>query len=651
MASPASDSGDHALDGASVPGKRSSPLGELSVDRIRSLSAEPRREVLLGGLLAVGVALVQIVGLYVLLLIRWAVGAGDAPGIGGLVGFVAAHGGAVFAKVPPVPALLGIGGSLKIDPPITSIALLPFVLLLVGSWVLSRRERTFVVFALVATVCYSLILTLLALLFRTTSSAGEGAEITVSVAPLSAALHGLLIAGLGTLVGLVAARGPFLPDRARQVLRGALVAVGTSVVLTLLLAMLVMAQTVVSENPLEGLRQDGGSQSGENAQPDGSQDNDGSAKNTISAVAGATGGGFALLPAGVGTLWLLAHGLPVGVQNAPDLSGVPLVGEALKDVKLSASLLANWPFAGKWRLLLLAPVVGLLLGGAVAAHGAPPSHRWRYGALIAIPYTMIVLLTAILASLSVNLSAAALELNLVFRASLAWALLVLPVAAGLGAAGAMVALRGSVPAPHPQWVGAITACACGLLLLGTSPLVASSSSDVPAPEEALAPQSDSKAESKVPLPGFEEPPAPKNIPKPDFSPPKKPEKPDAPRDVSAQGVSAPAQQRFVSMYYAAVGREDWVATYSLLDPPSKSKVQGKEWIRQQQAREVASDKPPVQSAEITQMSKQAGSFTLTVELTHEDGTTTTVTGVKIHSVDGRFRRHLTQEELSDGPPL
>jgi hypothetical protein len=540
---------------------------------------------------------------------------------------------------------------LKIDPPITSIALLPFVLLLVGSWVLSRRERTFVVFALVATVCYSLILTLLALLFRTTSSAGEGAEITVSVAPLSAALHGLLIAGLGTLVGLVAARGPFLPDRARQVLRGALVAVGTSVVLTLLLAMLVLAQTVVSENPLEGLRQDGGSQSGENAQPDGSQANDGSAMNTISAVAGATGGGFALLPAGVGTLWLLAHGLPVGVQNAPDLSGVPLVGEALKDVKLSASLLANWPFAGKWRLLLLAPVVGLLLGGAVAAHGAPPSHRWRYGALIAIPYTMIVLLTAILASLSVNLSAAALELNLVFRASLAWALLVLPVAAGLGAAGAMVALRGSVPAPHPQWVGAITACACGLLLLGTSPLVASSSSDVPAPEEALAPQSDSKAESKVPLPGFEEPPAPKNIPKPDFSPPKKPEKPDAPRDVSAQGVSAPAQQRFVSMYYAAVGREDWVATYSLLDPPSKSKVQGKEWIRQQQAREVASDMLPVQSAEITQMSKQAGSFTLTVELTHEDGTTTTVTGVKIHSVDGRFRRHLTQEELSDGPPL
>ena len=86
-------------------------------------------------------------------------------------------------------------------------------------------------------------------------------------------------------------------------------------------------------------------------------------------------------------------------------------------------------------------------------------------------------------------------------------------------------------------------------------------------------------------------------------------------------------------------------------PPSQSKVPGKEWIREQQAREDASDKPPLQSAQITQMSKQQASFTLTVELTHEDGTKTTVSGVKIHSVDGTFRRHLTLEELSNGPPL
>jgi hypothetical protein len=601
---------------------------------------------LLGVLLAVGVALVQIVGLYILLLVRWAVGAGDAPGMGGLVGFVAAHGGAVFAKVPPVPALLGISGSLKVDPPITSIAALPFVLMLVGSWVLSRRERKFVVFALVAPVCYSLILAVLALLFRVTSS-GDGAEITVSALPLSVALHGLFVAGLGILIGVVTARGPFLPDRARQVLRGGLMAVGVSVVLTLLLAIMLLAQAAFSGDLPEDLRQNGGSQPIKNAQPEEPRPNGGGAGDAIGAVAGATGGAFALLPASLGTLWLLAHGLPVGLQHAPDLSGVPLIGKALKDVPLSASLLGNWPLAGTWRLLMLAPVVGLVLGGAIAAHGTPPSHRWRYGALIAIPYTTILLLTAILARLSVSLSAAALNLDIVFGASIAWALLVLPVAAGLGAAGALLARQGSVPAPHPRWAGAVTACACGLLLLGTAPLVASSTSSVPAPDEALAPKSGKEAKSDGPLADFKEPPpAPKKPNIPDFSPPKKPKVPEAP-----QVAPTPAQQRFVSTYYAAAGREDWVSTFSMLDPSSRSAVRGRNWISVQQARADASDKPPVQSARITRMSKQPGSFKLTVELTHEDGTKTTVSGVVIHELDGGYKRHLTPEELSGGPPL
>jgi hypothetical protein len=46
MASPAGDSADRSHAGASDPGKRSSPLGELSVDRLRSLSADPTREAL-----------------------------------------------------------------------------------------------------------------------------------------------------------------------------------------------------------------------------------------------------------------------------------------------------------------------------------------------------------------------------------------------------------------------------------------------------------------------------------------------------------------------------------------------------------------------------------------------------------------------------
>lgn len=89
----------------------------------------------------------------------------------------------------------------------------------------------------------------------------------------------------------------------------------------------------------------------------------------------------------------------------------------------------------------------------------------------------------------------------------------------------------------------------------------------------------------------------------------------------------------------------------MLDRASQSKVVRKEWIREQQAREDASDKPLVQSAQITQMSKQPGGFTLTVELTHEDGTKTTVSSVKVQSVGGSFRRHLTREELINVSPL
>jgi hypothetical protein len=151
----------------------------------------------------------------------------------------------------------------------------------------------------------------------------------------------VLIAGLGTLLGVVAARGPFLPDRARQVLRGALVAVGSSTLLALVLAMLVLVVTSVPENPLGNLPQDAGPQPGENAQPNGAQPDGGGVSNSIRSLLTAIGGMFALLPASVGTLWLFAHGLPVRLQNVPDLGDVPLVGEALKDVRLSAFLAAG----------------------------------------------------------------------------------------------------------------------------------------------------------------------------------------------------------------------------------------------------------------------------------------------------------------------
>jgi hypothetical protein len=609
------------------------------MDRVRSLSPEPKREALLGFLLAAGVSLLLVVGFYVLLLIRWAIGVGDAPGMGGLVSFVAAHGGALSVTVPPGPALVDIGGSLNIDPPITSIALLPFILLLLGSWMISRRLGTIVLFPLVATVCYSAILAVVALLGATTAS-GEGAEVTVSAAPLSAALHGLLIAGLGTLLGVVAARGPFLTERARQVMRGALVAVGVSTVLALVLAVLVLLVTSVPENPLANLPQDAGPQPGDNAQPNGAQPDGGGVGNSIRTLLTAIGGMFALLPASVGTLWLFAHGLPVGLQNVPDLSDIPLVGKALKDVRLSASLLGSWPFSGAWRLLLLAPVAGLVLGGAVAAHGAPSSDRWRFGALIAVPYTVIVLLTAILVSLSMRLSVAALDLDVAFRASLAWALLILPVAAGLGAAGALLARTGSIPSARPQWFGIITAAACVILLLGTVPLVAWSSSDVPPPAKALAPPSATSPKSDAPLPNSED--LPSGIK--DVLEPPPAAKSDEPQ--VSQGSAASPEQRFVSSYYAAVGREDWDATYSMLGSASKRHFAREEWVRKQQAHQEARARPPVESANITNVSGGGDNVTATVELTHQDGTISVLPNFEMIQERGQFRRHLTREDLN-----
>jgi zinc-ribbon domain len=626
--------------GTAVASDRAPSRGSWSMDRVRSLSTEPKREVLLGSMLAAGVSLLLVVSFYVLLVIRWTIGVGHAPGMGGLVSFVAAHGGALSVRVPPGPALFDIGGSLKIDPPITSIALLPFILLFVGSWMISRRLRTFVLFPLVATVCYSVILAVVALLSRTTTS-GEGAEVTVSAAPLSAALHGLLIAGLGTLLGVVAARGPFLPERARQVMRGALVAVGASTVLALVLAVLVLLVTLVTsgpEDPLGNLPQDAGPQPDDNAQPSGAKP-DGGVGNSIRALLTAIGGIFALLPASVGTLWLFAHGLPVGLQNVPDLGDIPLVGRALKDVKLSASLLGSWPFSGAWRLLLLAPVAGLVLGGAVAAHGTPASHRWRFGALVAVPYTVIVLLTAILASLSLKLSVAALDLDLAFRASLAWALLILPVAAGLGAAGALLARTGSIPSAHPQWFGIITAAACGILVLGTVPLVAWSSSEVSEPAKALAPPSATAPKSDAALPNSEDLPSGiKDVLKP---PPAA--KSDEPQ--GSQGLADSPEQRFVSKYYAAVGREDWDGTYSMLDAASKRQFTREEWVRKQQAHQEARARPPVESAKITNVSGGGDNVTATVELTHEDGTISVMPNFEMTQERDEFRRHLTPEDL------
>lgn len=58
----------------------------------------------------------------------------------GLALFALLHGGGAFLDVPPVRALLGIGGSVRLGLPITSFALVPFLLSLLAGRLSTQEE-------------------------------------------------------------------------------------------------------------------------------------------------------------------------------------------------------------------------------------------------------------------------------------------------------------------------------------------------------------------------------------------------------------------------------------------------------------------------------------------------------------------------------
>jgi hypothetical protein len=95
----------------------------------------------------------------------------------------------------------------------------------------------------------------------------------------------------------------------------------------------------------------------------------------------------------------------------------------------------------------------------------------------------------------------------------------------------------------------------------------------------------------------------------------------------------------------AVAATDWGATYSLLDSVSKRQFAREVWVRKQQAHQEARDRPPMESAKITNISGGGGDFTATVELTHEDGTISLLPNFEMTLERGKFRRHLTREDL------
>ena len=107
---------------------------------------------------------------------------------------------------------------------------------------------------------------------------------------------------------------------------------------------------------------------------------------------------------------------------------------------------------------------------------------------------------------------------------------------------------------------------------------------------------------------------------------------------------------FVSGYYeAALDREDWEATYAMLDGASRGGFTKEEWARKQQALQDADPNyppAPLETVTIDDVLEGEGRGTV-VDLTlgFEDGTQETLDIEVVWEGDG-YKRHLTEEEAS-----
>lgn len=561
----------------------------------------------MGVSLSVVCAVLLIVGIYALLFFGGAFEDPAVPWGAGFLVFVLAHGGAVSVEAAQVSELLGLGGSATLGLPITSFVLLPFLAALLLGRVLAGRVGNAWFFVLSAAFSYAVLVSLVA--FLGFVSAGEGQEeVRIAAEPLSAAALSFLWMGLATFV----AAGPMLPALPRQILRGTVVAAATG-------ALLAVAITVV----LLFVTWDG-SALGAAAPPDAS---------TGDLLVG-VGALFTLLPATLGNLWLMAHGLPFGLHGLPDIGGVPLLGEALEGADFTPSLFGAWSFGWEWLALLVAPLVGLFLGGMVAAGGARGAHRLWQGALVAIPYTALAALVALLAGASLAVSSAGVDFEVALRASLLWMIPLPLVGAILGALGGLLSGGWAAFAPRPNLAFASTAALAGVVLLASLPVFAASS----IPQNALptdplsfgGPTGEEVPETTFPENTEENPP-----------PEDEPESPEPP----PEGFSGVSEQGFIDEYYEAVGAEDWVATYYLLDYESRLEFTEDEWVAAQQARHEEAGSVAVESAEISESRSAGEGFVAEISLSYADGSEGTVENVEVYFEDGEYKRHLSESDL------
>jgi hypothetical protein len=590
----------------------SSSAGARRASSSRFWPPSAGREIVAGVLAAVGVAGLLLGLVYALLALRGAFEDPSVPWTMGLVVFSLVHGGAFSLSIPPGPSLLGIGGSLWLGLPPTSFALLPFVALLSLGRFVARWTQTAIVFACTAAATYALVVGVIAAIGTASfEGADGGATVDFAADPLSAVWRAFLLAVVGALLGTAAVHGPLLPTRIRQVARGALAAIGISLLVTVLLAVVLL---VVQ---------------GADAPPQ--QVADGQATQLVreDSPAGRALGGvgvlFALLPALFGTLWLFAHGLPMGLQGAQDLANIPLIGGALADAPLQASLLGNWPGGNAWRLLLLGPVIGLVAGGMLAARGAPQDERWWQGSLVAVPYAAFATLAAVLFRINAEISVSGVILDLALGANLPWLLALVPVGGALGALGGLLAGRGAVWAANPRLAFLATAVLSMVLVVGSLPsalalqpqetaeLLSSTSPTNEFPEAAQDPETKTSRTSPNPTPA------------------------PASADRREEEASEESLRQAVEDYYEAVTRRDWDYTYENLDSRTRRLFTKEEWERKNQWF-ADNGSLELSSFEITEFSSDTQSV---VSL----GPPYSRDTLFVHE-DGSWKHRLTEEELA-----
>lgn len=101
----------------------------------------------------------------------------------------------------------------------------------------------------------------------------------------------------------------------------------------------------------------------------------------------------------------------------------------------------------------------------------------------------------------------------------------------------------------------------------------------------------------------------------------------------------------VSSYYESVSREDWSATYFMLDPKSQAVFTEDDWVQKQTARNAAASPPPLTTAVVNSMSERGVDQIANVTLGYGDGSQETL-DIVLRAEGGGYKRHLTADEIA-----